>query len=182
MRHYEIVLIIHPDQQDQVEGILNRLAESIQAGEGKVHRMENWGRRQLAYPIARVHKAIYVLMNVELPQATFDELNETLKFNDAIIRKLIVAKSEAVTAMSKLYKETLATQEQERARERRREDELRRRQEEREAQARREAERNGEADGAEAEAAEPVESTAESEPTAAAEATPEASAATTEEE
>lgn len=144
MRHYELVLILHPDQQDQVEGILNRLSDNIRAGGGVVHRLENWGRRQLAYPIAKVHKAIYVLMNIEVPQETFDDLNATLRFNDAIIRKLIVTKNESVTKTSKIYEETLATQEAERAREKKREDDLRRRQEERQAAARAEALRNGE--------------------------------------
>ena len=129
MRHYEIVLIIHPDQQDQVEGILNRLVESIKAGGGNVHREENWGRRQLAYPVAKVHKAIYVLLNVELPKNTFDELNETLRFNDAIIRKLIVETKEAVTRTSKIYEATLAEQESDRAKDRRNEEALQKRRE-----------------------------------------------------
>src|SRR6187401_1647422 len=105
MRHYEIVFLVHPDQSEQVPAMIERYKGLISADGGKVHRLEDWGRRQLAYPIAKVHKAHYVLMNVECDQKTLDELEHAFKFNDAVLRHLIVAMEEAVLAPSPMMRE-----------------------------------------------------------------------------
>lgn len=104
MRHYEIVFLVHPDQSDQVPGMVDRYTKSIEAGDGKVHRLEDWGRRQLAYPIEKIHKVHYILMNVECGQEVLDELSSTFRFNDAILRNLIIARDEAVTEESPILK------------------------------------------------------------------------------
>lgn len=104
MRHYEIVVMVHPDQSDQVPAMTERYKNMIAAGEGKIHRLEDWGRRQLAYPIAKAHKAHFVLMNVECNDATLIELEGAFRFNDAVIRKLVVKMDDAVTAQSPLFK------------------------------------------------------------------------------
>lgn len=104
MRHYEIVFVVHPDQSDQVPGMVDRYTKTIEAGEGKVHRLEDWGRRQLAYPIEKIHKAHYILMNVECNQEVLDELSSTFRFNDAILRNLIIAREDAVTEESPILK------------------------------------------------------------------------------
>ncbi|NKF22516.1 30S ribosomal protein S6 [Solimonas marina] len=104
MRHYEIVVMVHPDQSEQVPAMIERYSNMIQAGGGTVHRLEDWGRRQLAYPIAKAHKAHYVLMNAELSNETLDELENAFKFNDAVIRKLVIRTEEAVTDQSPLFK------------------------------------------------------------------------------
>ncbi|HEX4894836.1 MAG TPA: 30S ribosomal protein S6 [Solimonas sp.] len=104
MRHYEIVVMVHPDQSEQVPAMIERYKGMIQAGNGKVHRLEDWGRRQLAYPIAKAHKAHYVLMNVEIADATLAELENAFRFNDAVIRKLVIKTGAAVTAQSALFK------------------------------------------------------------------------------
>ena len=104
MRHYEIVLLIHPDQSEQVPAMLERYKGMITAGGGKVHRVEDWGRRQLAYPINKLHKAHYVLMNVEAPQEVIDELETTFRFNDAVIRNMIMRTKHAVTEASPMLK------------------------------------------------------------------------------
>ncbi len=104
MRHYEIVFLVHPDQSDQVPGMIDRYTKSIEAGEGKVHRLEDWGRRQLAYPIEKIHKAHYVLMNIECGKDVLDELSSTFRFNDAVLRNLIIARDEAVTEESPILK------------------------------------------------------------------------------
>lgn len=104
MRHYEIVVMVHPDQSEQVPAMIERYKGMIQAGEGKVHRLEDWGRRQLAYPIAKAHKAHYVLMNVEIADATLAELENAFRFNDAVIRKLVIRANAAVTEQSPLFK------------------------------------------------------------------------------
>ena len=85
MRHYEIVFMVHPDQSEQVPGMIERYTAAITGAEGKIHRLEDWGRRQLAYPINKLHKAHDVLMNVEAPQEVIDELETTFRFNDAVI-------------------------------------------------------------------------------------------------
>ncbi len=108
MRHYEIVLIVHPDQSEQVPAMLERYKAMIDAQQGKVHRVEDWGRRQLAYPIQKMHKAHYVLMNVEIDQETLNELEHAFKFNDAVLRHLIVARREAEAAPSPMMKEEKA--------------------------------------------------------------------------
>ena len=112
MRHYEIVFIVHPDQSEQVPAMIERYRTMVTANNGgppgRVHRLEDWGRRQLAYPIAKMHKAHYVLMNIECNDATLTELEHAFKFNDAVLRHLIVAMSEAVVAPSPMMKEEKA--------------------------------------------------------------------------
>ena len=105
MRHYEIVFIVHPDQSEQVPAMIERYRNTITTGNGKVHRIEDWGRRQLAYPIAKVFKAHYVLMNIEVTNETLTELDTAFKFNDAVLRHLIVSKKEAATGPSPMMKE-----------------------------------------------------------------------------
>lgn len=100
MRHYEIVFMVHPDQSAQVPAMLDRYRSLIQGGSGQIHRLEDWGRRQLAYPINKVHKAHYVLMNIEVDQATLEELESGFRFNDAVIRSLTIRKDVAVTEPS----------------------------------------------------------------------------------
>ena len=105
MRHYEIVFIVHPDQSEQVPAMIERYRNTITQGNGKVHRIEDWGRRQLAYPIQKVFKAHYVLMNIEVANETLVELENSFKFNDAVLRHLTVQKSEAETGPSPMMKE-----------------------------------------------------------------------------
>ena len=104
MRHYEIVVMVHPDQSEQVPAMLERYKSMVEADGGKVHRLEDWGRRQLAYPVAKLHKAHYVLMNVECSDAALGELESSFKFNDAVVRKLVVRKDAAETGQSPLFK------------------------------------------------------------------------------
>ena len=108
MRHYEIVFIVHPDQSEQVPAMVERYRTMIAGQGGRVHRLEDWGRRQLAYPVAKVHKAHYVLMNVEIGQDTLNELEHAFKFNDAVLRHLIVAMREPVVTPSPMMKEEKA--------------------------------------------------------------------------
>lgn len=124
MRHYEIVFLVHPDQSEQVGGMISRYRATIERNGGVLHRCEDWGRRQLAYPIAKIHKAHYVLMNVEVNKETLDELEQGFRFNDAILRNLVIAKKEAETGRSKIYELEMVEQEKERERERLREAEL----------------------------------------------------------
>jgi small subunit ribosomal protein S6 len=105
MRHYEIVFIVHPDQSEQVPGMIERYKQTITAKGGKLHRLEDWGRRQLAYPIQKIHKAHYVLMNVEVDNETLVEIEHAFKFNDAVLRHLTVSMSEAATGPSPMMKE-----------------------------------------------------------------------------
>lgn len=104
MRHYEIVLLVHPDQSDQVVGMVERYISQVKDAGGQIHRLEDWGRRQLAYPIDKIHKAHYILMNIECGQTTLDELEELFRYNDAIIRSLIIRRDEAITEESLLNK------------------------------------------------------------------------------
>jgi len=104
MRHYEIVVMVHPDQSEQVPAMIERYKNMVAATGGKVHRLEDWGRRQLAYPIAKAHKAHYVLMNVECDDTALAELENAFRFNDAVIRKLVVKTEAAVTEQSHLFK------------------------------------------------------------------------------
>ena len=106
MRHYEIVFIVHPDQSKQVPAMIERYKSLITAGNGAIHRLEDWGRRQLAYPIQKIHKAHYVLMNIEVGQETLDELEHAFKFNDAVLRHLTVKMDNAVTEASPMMKES----------------------------------------------------------------------------
>lgn len=100
MRHYEVVFLVHPDQSEQVSAMVERYSAIVKDSGGAVHRLEDWGRRQLAYPINKIHKAHYVLMNIECNQEALDELNYLFKFNDAVIRNLVITTKEAVTAAS----------------------------------------------------------------------------------
>jgi small subunit ribosomal protein S6 len=105
MRHYEVVFIVHPDQSEQVPAMVERYRTMVTGPGGRIHRLEDWGRRQLAYPIAKMHKAHYVLMNIECGNETLSELEHAFKFNDAVLRHLIVAMSEAAVAPSPMMKE-----------------------------------------------------------------------------
>ena len=105
MRHYEMVFIVHPDQSEQVPAMIERYRGMVTAGNGKVHRIEDWGRRQLAYPIQKVFKAHYVLMNIEVGNETLAEIEHAFKFNDAVLRHLTVTMSEAATGPSPMMKE-----------------------------------------------------------------------------
>lgn len=104
MRHYEIVFLVHPDQSEQVPAMVDRYRSMIEGAKGKIHRFEDWGRRQLAYPINKVHKAHYVLMNIECNEDTLAELENAFRYNDAVIRKLVLQRKEAITAPSSLSK------------------------------------------------------------------------------
>ena len=108
MRHYEVVFIVHPDQSEQVPAKVERYRTMVTGHKGLIHRLEDWGRRQLAYPIQKVHKAHYVLMNIECDQETLGELEHAFKFNDAVLRHLIVATTEAKVAPSPMMKEEKA--------------------------------------------------------------------------
>lgn len=105
MRHYEIVFIVHPDQSEQVPAMIERYKALVTSHAGQIHRLEDWGRRQLAYPIQKIHKAHYVLMNIECDQTTLDELEHAFKFNDAVLRHLTVQMKKAVTSPSPMMKE-----------------------------------------------------------------------------
>ena len=104
MRHYEIVFLVHPDQSEQVPAMIERYKSLIEGGNGKIHRLEDWGRRQLAYPINNLVKAHYVLINVEADQAVLNELVEAFRFNDAILRHLVIRREEPVTEQSLIMK------------------------------------------------------------------------------
>lgn len=105
MRHYEVVFIVHPDQSEQVPAMIERYRTLINTNKGNIHRLEDWGRRQLAYPINKIHKAHYVLMNIECDQATLAELELGFKFNDAVLRHLTFSTKTAVTEPSPMMKE-----------------------------------------------------------------------------
>lgn len=105
MRHYEIVFLVHPDQSEQVPAMIERYRSIIEGAQGRIHRLEDWGRRQLAYPINKVHKAHYVLMNIECGLETVREIETAFRFNDAVIRSLVLARKHAVTEPSPLVKE-----------------------------------------------------------------------------
>jgi len=100
VRHYEVVFLVHPDQSEQVNAMIDRYRSMIQATGGAIHRLEDWGRRQLAYPISKVHKAHYVLMNIECDGPTLNELTSAFRFNDAVLRHLTVSRDAAVTEPS----------------------------------------------------------------------------------
>jgi small subunit ribosomal protein S6 len=104
MRHYEIVFLVHPDQSEQVTAMIERYRGTIEGDGGAIHRLEDWGRRQLAYPIQKLHKAHYVLMNIECTTAALEELNSAFRFNDAVIRSMVISRKEAVTEPSLLAK------------------------------------------------------------------------------
>ncbi len=104
MRHYEVVFLVHPDQSEQVPAMVERYSALIKEAGGAIHRLEDWGRRQLAYPINKIHKAHYILMNIECDGETLAELENTFRFNDAVIRHLAMRREEAVTEASPLAK------------------------------------------------------------------------------
>ena len=105
MRHYEVVFIVHPDQSEQVPAMVDRYRQMVTGRSGRIHRLEDWGRRQLAYPIEKVHKAHYVLMNIECDNETLTELEHAFKFNDAVLRHLTVVMTDPVTTPSAMMKE-----------------------------------------------------------------------------
>ena len=100
MRHYEIVFLVHPNQSEQVSAMVERYTSLIEGASGTVHRLEDWGRRQLAYPINNAHKAHYVLMNIECDQETLDELENLFRYNDAVLRNMVIRRKEAITEIS----------------------------------------------------------------------------------
>ena len=104
MRHYEIVILVHPDQSEQVPAMIERYQSIVTSNKGIMHRLEDWGRRLLAYPINKVHKAHYVLMNIECDNDSLKQLAEAFRFNDAVIRNLVIKKNKAVTQPSPLFK------------------------------------------------------------------------------
>src|SRR4030066_1156467 len=105
MRHYEVVFMVHPDQSDQVPAMIERYRSMIESARGAIHRLEDWGRRQLAYPLNKVHKAHYVLMNIECELGTLRELESAFRFNDAVLRSLVIKRKQAVTTPSPLIRE-----------------------------------------------------------------------------
>lgn len=104
MRHYEVVFLVHPDQSEQVPGMVERYKQGIEKDGGKIHRLEDWGRRQLAYSIDKVHKAHYILMNIEASQAAVEELSTSFRYNDAVLRNMIIQRDEAVLDESPIMK------------------------------------------------------------------------------
>jgi small subunit ribosomal protein S6 len=104
MRHYEIIFLVHPDQSEQVPAMIERYRNTIEGKGGKIHRLEDWGRRQLAFLIEKVHKAHYVLMNIECEQATLDELISAFRFNDAVLRHMVIKRESADTEPSALMR------------------------------------------------------------------------------
>ena len=104
MKHYEIVFLVHPDQSEQVPAMLERYRLGIETRGGKIHRLEDWGRRQLVYPINKIHKAHYILMNIECDQEALDEITNSFRFSDAVLRNLVMSRRKAVTEPSPLAK------------------------------------------------------------------------------
>jgi len=104
MRHYEVVFLVHPDQSEQVPAMIERYRSGIESKGGTIHRLEDWGRRQLAYPINKIHKAHYVLLNIECDNEALEELESAFRFNDAVLRNMIIRRDEAITEVSQLAK------------------------------------------------------------------------------
>ena len=104
MRHYEVVFLVHPDQSEQVPGMIERYSQTITKAKGKIHRIEDWGRRHLAYPINKVHKAHYALMNIECYQKTLSELNESFRYNDAVLRTMVIKRKGPITEESSIMR------------------------------------------------------------------------------
>ncbi len=104
MRHYEVVFLVHPDQSEQVPAMIERYRSGIESKGGAIHRLEDWGRRQLAYPINKIHKAHYVLLNIECDNEALEELESAFRFNDAVLRNMIIRRDEAITEVSQLAK------------------------------------------------------------------------------
>lgn len=105
MRHYEVVFLVHPDQSEQVSAMVERYRALIEVDGGKIHRLEDWGRRQLAYPIQKIHKAHYIMMNIECDQKALDELDSAFRFNDAVLRSMFIKTKEAIVEPSIIMKE-----------------------------------------------------------------------------
>ncbi|MBV1907204.1 MAG: 30S ribosomal protein S6 [Pseudomonadales bacterium] len=124
MRHYEVVILVHPDQSDQVPGMMERYQSLVEADNGVIHRREDWGRRPLSYPINKAHKAHYLLMNIEVGAQALTELESAFRFNDAVLRSMVIRRKKPVTDQSKIYEEELRDKERERERDRRREEEV----------------------------------------------------------
>ena len=122
MRHYEIIFLVHPDQSEQVPAMVERYTQAIEKDGGKVHRLEDWGRRHLAYPINKIHKAHYVLLNVEASNEAVDELTTNFRYNDAVLRNLVVRMDEAVTGESPIMKAEKESRERRSSRPERREE------------------------------------------------------------
>ena len=118
MRHYEVVLLVHPDQSDQVPGMIERYGALIEKASGVVHRSEDLGRRQLAFSISKIHKAHYMLFNIEVEQEVLDELESAFRFNDAIIRTMVIRRKGVITGNSLLYEEELRDREKDNERDR----------------------------------------------------------------
>ena len=118
MRHYEIVLLVHPDQSDQVPGMIERYGATIEKGDGIVHRSEDLGRRQLAFPISKIHKAHYMLFNVEVELEVLEDLESAFRFNDAVIRSMVIRRKGVITGNSLLYEEELRDKEKDKERDR----------------------------------------------------------------
>jgi small subunit ribosomal protein S6 len=119
MRHYEVVFMVHPDQSEQVPGMIDRYSKVVEAGSGQIHRLEDWGRRQLAYPIDKIHKAHYVLMNIECGQDVVDELSSNFRYNDAVLRNLIIKTDEAKTGETAIMRAERSERADKESRERR---------------------------------------------------------------
>lgn len=122
MRHYEVVFLVHPDQSEQVSGMIERYTSTVTGTGGKIHRLEDWGRRQLAYPINKIHKAHYVLMNIECADEALEELTTNFRYNDAVLRNLVVRTDEAVTEESAIMKAEKESRERKQRAERRQEE------------------------------------------------------------
>ncbi|MBB5211377.1 30S ribosomal protein S6 [Microbulbifer hydrolyticus] len=116
MRHYEIVFLVHPDQSEQVPGMVERYTATIKESGGEVHRLEDWGRRRLAYPINKIHKAHYILLNVECTEEALAELTTNFKYNDAVIRNLVIREDEAISEESPIMKAEKESRERKAAR------------------------------------------------------------------
>ena len=121
MRHYEITLIVHPDQSSQVKTMIEKYKEIITTGGGSVHREEDWGRKHLAYPINKIYKAHYLMINIECDKETLDKLNYNFRFNDAVLRNLVISKSEAITSPSIMIINTEKEKEKEKVKEKEKE-------------------------------------------------------------
>ena len=122
MRHYEIVFLVHPDQSEQVPGMVERYTSAVTGTGGQIHRLEDWGRRQLAYPINKIHKAHYVLMNIECSDEALEELTTNFRYNDAVLRNLVVRTDEPVTEESAIMKAEKESRERKQRAERRQEE------------------------------------------------------------
>lgn len=124
MRHYEVVFLVHPDQSEQVPGMIERYTQLMSESGGRVHRTEDWGRRQLAYPINKIHKAHYVLMNIECGGEVLEELTTLFRYNDAVLRNLVIKRKDAVTEESLILKQERESKERKaRAEQKRKEEE-----------------------------------------------------------